>query len=83
MSYNYSTLTNQIANHLAHAKSEAAQGRRVSETGMHRNFMRHWAINWKANFQMGLKDEADDCLRRAKNWRDVAILSARNFGGAK
>ncbi len=76
-------LGNHIANHLAHAKSEAAQGRRVSEAGIQRDFMRHWAINWKLNRQMRLKAEAADCLKRAIRWRDISINSQRIYGGVR
>lgn len=73
----------QIANHLAHAKSEAAQGRRVNEAGIQRDFMRHWAICWKSNHQMRLRDEAADCLKRAIRWRDLSINSAKIYGGVR
>lgn len=76
-------LGNQIASHLAHAKREAAQGRRVSEAGIQRDFMRHWAINWKVNHQMRLKAEAADCLKRAIRWRDISINSQRIYGGVR
>lgn len=43
-----------------------------------RSAMRNWAIRWKCNKRMRLRAEANDCLKRAIEWRDASMS-----GGAK
>lgn len=49
-----------------------------SDLKLKRMAMRNWAIRWKLQDRKRCKDVADDCLRRAIEWRDASMS-----GGAR